>query len=154
MTLKTTKTEASDAPLVVPNRRHSAGSRAILNHLAKIAPMSATRAELAAVFYKADDSQDTSSKPSNRSYMALVTMEKNSYVIRLGVREDRKFTLGPAAKLIAAHQPKPEPASAVAPAPASRPHTMQKPKYEPKPWNVPRAGAQDFKAAPSVGSRC
>jgi hypothetical protein len=26
--------------------------------------------------------------------------------------------------------------------------------YQPKPWNVPRPGAQDFQAAPSVGTPC
>lgn len=39
-------------------------------------------------------------------------------------------------------------------APAPRYDVMHGAAYQPKPWNVPRSGAQDFKAAPSVGTRC
>lgn len=39
-------------------------------------------------------------------------------------------------------------------APAPRHYVLGGSVYQPKPWNVPRPGAQDFQAAPSVGTRC
>lgn len=38
--------------------------------------------------------------------------------------------------------------------PTRKPDPMHSDMYQPKPWHVPRPGAQDFKAAPSVGTLC
>lgn len=154
------------APLIVPHTKRSAGSTAILEHLARLWPMDATRVELDAVFSQAEPGRHHI-PVAKRLSMALSNLRNSGQLIREGSGKASKFILGPGAQLIS--KDKPEPAKAakpVEPAKQAKPSTVGErtkardydaltcPVYQPKPWPVNRAGAQDFKTAPSVGTHC
>lgn len=144
------------APLIVPHVNRSAGSTAILEYLARLSPLDATRAELDAVFSQAEPGPHHI-PVARRMSMTLANMHKSGQLTRLG---SGKFILGPGAKLI---KDKPEPAST---AKRAKPtafgerakardcDTLGGPVYQPKQWPVNRTGAQDFQGAPSVGIPC
>jgi len=148
------------APLIVPHASRSAGSTAILEYLARLWPMDATRTELETVFSNAEP--DPHHIPvARRMSMTLANLRATAQLTRLGSGKESKFILGPGAQLI---KGKPEPASA---AKRAKPPTAAGERtkardcevltssiYQPKPWPINRTGAQDFQAAPSVGTHC
>lgn len=144
-------------PLIVPHVNRSAGSTAMLEYLARLWPMDATRADLDAVFSQAEPGPHHI-PVARRMSMTLANMCKSGQLTRLG---SGKFILGPGAKLI---KDKPEPASTAKRAKPTASGERAKARdfytlgagtvYQPKQWPVNRTGAQDFQAAPSVGIPC
>jgi len=149
-------------PLIVPHPARSAGSSAILEHLACICPLGASRIELASVFVLADPAPHPVYSLAKRIGSALDSMVKTGQLTHLGIGKASQWCLGPSARRIGQDKPKPVKAiKRVKPSayvgnrtPPRQYDALRCPVYQPNPWPVNRAGAQDFQAAPSVGVRC
>lgn len=149
------------APLIVPHVNRSAGSTTILEYLARLWPLDATRTELDSVFSQAEPGPHHI-PVAKRTSMALCNMCKSGQLTRLGSGKASKFVLGPGAKLISKDKPEParaaksaEPGAYVGKRAQPRQHdALNCPVYQPKQWPVNRAGAQDFQSSPSVGIPC
>lgn len=158
-----------NAPVIKPNPTRSAGSTAVLEFLARIHPLTARQDELRYVFADVDTRATATSPWVKRFDAALRNMTQTGTLICAVEGADRQWSLGPlvlqepakadapkaqAKKDLPASEAEPEPDWIGTRAPAPRRDMLHSSEYKPTPWNVPRSGAQDFKAAPSVGTRC
>lgn len=150
-----------NAPFIKPNATRSA-STAVLEFMIRTFPLTARRDELLHVFSQVDTRTTASSPWVKRADAALSNMERTGMLLCSGAGDDREWSLGP---LVQGDTPKKAEVKKKAPpaqeatlawigtrTPAPRHDALRGAVYQPKPWNVPRPGAQDFQAAPSVGS--
>ena len=158
-----------NAPCIKPNPTRSAGSTAVLEFMIRIHPLTARRDELLYVFSQVDTRTTDTSPLVKRFDAALSNMVKTGMLLCCGAGADREWSLGPLVlqddmKKAKAKKATPTPDATPIPeaapawigtrAPAPRHDALSCSVYQPKLWTVPRPGAQDFKAAPSVGIPC
>lgn len=141
-----------NAPIVKPNPSRSAGSTAMLEYLARIWPLGASRAALINVYFQ--DETRTTIKQARRVDKALGNMVESGTLSCFVEGSGRKWYLGEAAQqdaLDEAHEPPARYVGVIAP---PRQVNVFGSTYQPAPAPAMRPGAQDFLRFPSRGYRC
>lgn len=152
-------------------QQRKAGSNAVLQYMARIYPLTASRDELAHVFTQVDSCR-TASVTLHKRISAALTNMVNSGFLSCEQGESRVYCfiqpVNPAKPAVQPKktvkpeplelepepEPEPEPAYVGVPAPAPNYDVLRCPVYQPPQWSINRAGAQNFRAAPSRGTRC
>lgn len=128
------------------------GCAAIVEFLERIWPLTARHAELSYVFVQADPRTTATCTARQRATHALRNLVNTGTLECVGDFADRQWNFK-----------KPTTSPVVQPVSDAAEYcgTPAEPRrdgcsavYQPKLWPINRAGAQDFKGAPSVGQRC
>lgn len=137
------------APRIKPNASRSAGSNAMLQHLASIWPNSARRAKLISVFVQADPRAAL----TNRVESSLANLLKSGMLSSWGKGASREFSLGPAAQFNepdSTAQAQDELQYIGVRVPARQSDVMHTSVYQPRPMQALRPGSDDFARLPSL----